>query len=236
MIGERGSCPPGGQVVQMPTEGTEARVHVFGLETGEVTEGAQPQLQEDLDQCGRLGAGVFQGGDRLGGEEVHGLPGFDPTRLPGGEDRGEDGVGDSGEELPPGVGDESRDQSLDSTGFVGVAVSERVEGDRQCSRAEQGEPGDEALKGTDPGAEMSVVCLFVPDRDVGFRTAVSHGALVVPGGDSGGTGRSIGGDHPARVEDRDRTARSDIVFDRCGHRRPVGHGEYEGAAGLIRHG
>ena len=96
----------------MPAEGTEACAHVFGRKAGEVAEGAQPQLQEDLDQPGRLGAGVFQGGDRLGREEVHGLPGLDPTRLTCGEDGGEDGVGDSGEEFPSGVVDESGDQGF----------------------------------------------------------------------------------------------------------------------------
>ena len=83
---------------------------------------------------------------------------------------------------------------------------------------------------------MSVVRLFVPDCDMGFRTAISHGAFVVACGDSGGTGRSIGGDDLACVEDRDRAARGDVVFDRGGHRRPVGHGEHEGAVRLIRHG
>ena len=115
-------------------------------------------------------------------------------------------------------------------------MSERVERDRQGSRAEQSEPGDEVFEGGDSGTEVSVVCLFIPDGDMGFRAAVSHGTPVVAGGDSGRTGGSIGGDDLASVEDCDRAARSDAVFDRCGHGRPVGHRQDEGAAGLIRHG
>src|SRR5699024_11676741 len=139
-------------------------------------------LQEDGAQFGRTGPAIYEGSDRLVSQAVHSPSGLDPTGLPGGALRGEDSVGDAREELTTGLGHKRGDQGLDSAGLVTVAVSEGVERDRQPSRTEQGEPGDEGLESSDPGAEVPIVRVLVPDHDLGLRAPEPDGSLALSAG------------------------------------------------------
>src|SRR5699024_12448451 len=97
-------------------------------------------------------------------------------------------------------------QGLDSAGLVTVTVSEGVEWDRQRSRTEQGEPGDEVLESSDSGAEVPIVRVLVPDHDLGLRAPEPDGSLVVSDGDAGRTRGGIGGDDPSPMPPRERPA------------------------------
>ena len=221
-----------GQVVGMTAERTEPGEHITGVEGGECPQGAQAELDEDVDELGPLPLGVRQGGDRLGGEELHGLPRGDSARLPGGDPRGEDGRGDAGEELPPRRVDECGDERFDGRGLIGIAVPEGIEGDRERSRCEQREAGDELFECAHPAGEVTIVDVFVPRQHLSLGAAVVRRPLVAADGDARGSSRCVGGDDATRVEDGDRGSRAELVFGGGCHGRPVGDGEDEDASAV----